>query len=125
MDLDEEGLGDIDFEATHLVASGNVDEGIKASEDVETEAGGGIEVQLHNVTASNSQEDDGIHLEEFGPGDLKARLVHSTIRDNDADGINVDQAAPGEGKLRLQKITFGGNGGDDVDATGVEVVQVP
>jgi hypothetical protein len=49
MDLDEEGLGDIDFEATHLVASGNVDEGIKASEDVETEAGGGIEVQLHNV----------------------------------------------------------------------------
>jgi hypothetical protein len=52
-------------------------------------------------------------------------LVHSTIRDNDADGINVDQAAPGEGKLRLQKITFGGNGGDDVDATGVEVVQVP
>jgi hypothetical protein len=125
VDLGEEGPGNIRFEATRLVASGNVDEGIKVSEDAETEAGGDIDVELQNVTASNSQEDDGMHFEEFGPGDLEARVLETTIRDNAAYGINVDQTTPGEGKLGLEKVTFGGNGDDDVDATEVEVIQLP
>lgn len=125
IDLDEEGPGGIRLVMTQVVASGNVDEGIKLTEDEVSEAGGDMEVDFRNVIASSSRDDDGIHLEEFGPGDVNARLAHSTFDGNDGDGINVDQEGEGGGVLRLQSVQTEGNGDDPVDASGVEVVQVP
>jgi len=124
-DLDEEGPGGIRLFMSQAVASGNLDEGIKLTEDAETEAGGGLLVELINVDASNSQADDGIHLEEFGPGDVMARVVHSTLNGNDGDGVKVDQQGTGGGVLRLQNVESLANGGDPVDVSGVEVVRVP
>jgi hypothetical protein len=124
-DLDEEGPGGIRLVMSQVVASGNLEEGIKLTEDEETEAGGGIDVDFTNVAASNSQTDDGVQLEEFGPGDLSGRLVHSTFDGNDSDGIKVDQEGAGGGVLRRQSVQAVGNGDDPIDADGVEVVEVP
>jgi hypothetical protein len=124
-DLSEDGAGSILLWMTLVDASGNGVEGIKLIEDEEDAGGGGIDARLQNVTASESQTDDGVQVEEFGPGDLAAHLVYSTLRDNAADGVHVAEDGEGQGVLHLQAVAAAGNGGDPVDATGVEVIRVP
>lgn len=124
IDLDEEGTGDILLAMSRVDASTNRDENLKLTEDEDELAGGSIRFQLENVTAAGSL-DDGIQLEEFGPGDLEGRIVRSLVADNGDDGIDLEQADAGGGTVRLQAVTLTGNGGDEVNADGVQVIRVP
>jgi len=125
IDLDEEGPGDIRLELTRVEATDNLDENVSLTEDEETGAGGGIEVRIARLEATGSRDGDGIKLEEFGPGDLAATIVRSTIATNDDDGIQVEQVVPGEGLLRLLRVDLFGNGDDPVNADGVDVIRIP
>ncbi|MEW5925994.1 MAG: hypothetical protein AB1941_00770 [Gemmatimonadota bacterium] len=105
-------------------ASRNLDTGITLTEDEEERAGGSIDFDFHDVTASGSRDDDGIKVEEFGAGDLEGRVVNSTVAGNADDGIQVEQNQAGGGTLRLQSVAIRENGDDPVNADGVTVVRV-
>lgn len=120
LDLNEGGLGNLSATFTQVDASGNIDEGI-AFEELDD---GRIDVAFHQVTASNTADADGIQFEEFGPGDLMARVVHSVANDNDGAGIKAEQNDGGMGLLHLQRVTLDGNEDGPVEADGVELREV-
>lgn len=123
IDLDEEGTGGIEAVFNQVEASRNLDSNITLTEDEGERAGGSVELDFHNVTASGSRDDDGIKVEEFGAGDLEGRIVSSTIAGNADDGIQVEENQAGRGTLRLQSVLIRENGDDPVNADDVTVVQ--
>ena len=149
-DIDENDAGSIHFRAEHVTANGNRDEGIDLDEEgtggvyawvdqVTTNAndngftitedeinllGGTVEVHFNNLDASFN-EGDGVKLEEFGDGNLSARIVNSTMNSNGDDGIAAEQQDAGSGLLRLQKTQLDNNGDDPIDDDNVTIVIIP
>lgn len=127
IDLDEEGAGDIVMWLNQVVATDNIDDNIKASEDADVEdtpdvdGSGGIEFRMQNVVSTGSG-DNGIQLEEFGIGDVNGEIVNTTSSDNADDGVNIDQADEGSGTVRLQASTFENNADDDINIDHVTLI---
>jgi hypothetical protein len=112
-DLNENGVGSIFAVLTFLSASDNSDEGVKFSEDELDAVSGGIEALLSNVVASRNAG-DGLHIEEFGAGDVGFRVLLSAFDNND-DGIDGEQELPGTGVLRLLGVSTVGNADEAIE----------
>ncbi len=85
---------------------------------------GDIRFRFEEVSA-NGSNDDGVQLEEFGPGDLRGTIEESEaeVTGNGDDGLDLTQAAPGEGLVKIDEDTdVSGNADDDVNPDGVTVV---
>jgi hypothetical protein len=127
IDLDEEDAGDIVMWLNQVVATDNIDDNIKASEDADAEetdeldGSGGIQFRFQNVTSLRSG-DNGIQLEEFGIGDVNGEVVNTVSSDNLDDGLNIEQADEGEGTVRLQTSVFEGNADKQKSLKGVTVI---
>jgi hypothetical protein len=133
IDLDELDAGSVYARMTNVRSIANSDDNISITEseevdDDDTLAGeGDIVIDFRRVDASGRDDNgdgDGIKLEEFGEGDVNARIARSRIADNDDDGIQVDESGPGGGLLRLIFVLFEGNLDDDVNSD-VDVVRIP
>jgi hypothetical protein len=121
IDLDEEGSGDIGAWFTHVVARGNADSNITFTEDEIGLVGGDIGFVFTNVTADESEDDDGFKAEEFGAGNVSGLIVASSFSRNDDDGLQIEQNGAGTGNLRLVRVTTDDNGDDAVNTDGVTV----
>lgn len=64
-------------------------------------------------------------LEEFGDGNLSARIVNSSMNSNGDDGIAAEQQDAGSGLLRLRKTQLDNNGDDPIDDDNVTIVIIP
>ena len=123
IDLDEEGTGGVYAWVNQVTTNGN-DNGFTITEDEINLLGGNVEVHFNNLDASFN-EGDGVKLEEFGAGDLDARIVNSTINSNQDDGIAAEEQNAGSGVLRLQKVQLVGNADDPIDDDNVTIIIKP
>lgn len=121
----EEDDGDIDAKVRDVLLDGNVDEGIKYSE----EGDGSVKGEARGITALDDEND--IEYEEAGDGDLDGKVRDSviddaklteeddgdlsvTLRDLTMDDIEAEQTGDGEGEVKVKDTDY-----DDADLTGV------
>jgi len=121
LDLDEAGAGDVRARLTRLEATGNTDENVKIDEEDEGDLK--LEMKASSVRASADQE--GMQLEEIGPGDLKAKVTRSEFVDNEDVGIKAVQEDGGEGRLVLNNVTLEGNADPQVEVENVDLIERP
>jgi len=123
IDLDEEGPGHIVLHLEDVEAMRNNDENIKLTEDEDELAGGSIRVRFIRVTATDGS-DDGIQLEEFGPGHLRGIIAESVVTRNGDDGLDLTQENEGTGLILLKESEISGNSDDEINADGVTVREI-
>jgi len=73
-------------------------------------------VNLSNVTANDSRDSRGLHIEEFQSGDVLGHIVGATFDHNDSDGVRVEDYDGGDIELRIANATFTSNGGGGLQA---------
>ena len=104
VDLKENNLGDLRVTMNQVVARGNAEEGIEFEEDDDFEDfpeeswGGDLETTLVNVTADENGANDGdagLKVREKFDGNLTARLVNPTARENAIGGVQVREGEAG------------------------------
>ncbi len=118
VELDEAGPGDIVLD---VVGSSFLDNGPLDPEDLDD----GIDVDeadAGSIRARFSQSrfegnyDEGIDLNEFGPGDVTVVLAGVTVTGTvDGDGLQVDETDAGNVDVIVFGSTLVGNDGDDID----------
>lgn len=91
---------------------------------VDTYASGFVEAYEFGIDL-----DDGFDIDEAGPGDLRATVRNSVIRDNLDEGLDFDEEGPGSILLNLVNVEATGNTDDgyknsEADAGDVRAVMV-
>jgi len=98
LDFDEKDAGHVYARINKTVALNNADEGIKVSEEGE----GNLVASLRRISISNNNDgDEGIELEEANAGDVRVRVVKSTLIGSD-EALKVEQDDEGEGILIIR-----------------------
>lgn len=128
IDLDESGDGDIVMDVVDVYLEDNRDGNFTATEgeddvDAGIVAGGGVFGTFDNLVSTLSRTDDGIKLEEFGPGDFDVSFLNVAIVDNFDDGVTAEQLGEGTGVLRVEDSDVSGNGDDQYNLDGVELIE--
>ena len=109
VDLNENNEGDMIVTMNQLVANDNSEEGVEFEEDDDFEdfpaeaCGGDLKVTLVNMTADRNGANDGdagLKVREKFDGDLAARLVNPTARENEIGGIQVREGEAGASTRR-------------------------
>jgi hypothetical protein len=98
LDIDEADAGDVDIMVTNSEANDNFDENIKVDEEDD----GTLTFTMTNSDAMESIDSDGVRLTEEDAGDFEARIVNSTIVNNEsAVRFEQETVADDVGKLRI------------------------
>jgi len=119
--VDEGGLGDIGLFISSSVIQNNAGDGVELNE----EGLGAVEaaVQESQLDTNGSQPqntdepEDGIDIQEVGPGGVRVQMRESFVRGNAARGFGLEEEGSGDVRVTLEEVTVTGNGEENITLT--------
>ncbi len=112
--VNEGGAGSLDAVVSGSDAVDNGGDGIELDERDEGDASAAFDRTrvLGNGGFSREDLDDGIDVDEYGPGDLRARLVDVEARRNAQKGVDLTENGEGDLDVIRDRVTQQGNPDD-------------
>lgn len=126
--IDEGGAGTVELRLVGTDVLGNAGDGIQVME-----AGlGGVLVDIRGSQLNDNGRqpqnpddlDDGLDVDETGPGSMRVRILETSVSNNFEEGIDLDETGSGGVDVTLETVTATNNNdenieiSEDVDARG-------
>jgi hypothetical protein len=115
--VNEGGPGDLDAEIRDTRVVGNGGDGVELDERGEGSAVFAVAHAMLNENGAFTEEDydDGIDVDEAGPGDIDGRFVHVTANGNYEQGVDLNENDAGDLRVTMNQVEASDNAEEGVE----------
>ena len=115
--INEGGDGSIDATVKHTTSTGNGADGLELDERGAGDASFSLQHTslVNNGFLSTEDPDDGIDVDEAGPGSIIARFNNVDVSNNSEQGVDLNENGEGDLRVTMSQVTGSGNGQEGIE----------